>query len=82
MTMQYRSFEDWLKKGKVVKKGERASARTSEGLALFSSDQVKKITRGNTTPSEPTYQRMGFPGRYLDSSDYGFDSLDYDPYNY
>lgn len=80
--MQYRTFEEWAKKGKVVKKGEKSSARTSEGAHLFSSSQVTNITKGKTVPGKPHYEDFGLKRRYLNSSDYGFDSLDYDPYNF
>ncbi|QQK87951.1 hypothetical protein pSalSNUABM01_082 [Salmonella phage pSal-SNUABM-01] len=49
--MVYRSLKDWNKKGKMVKKGERASARSTDGTALFSNEQVKKFpTRRVNSP--------------------------------
>lgn len=78
--MQYRTFKEWAKRGKVVKKGEKSSARTTEGIHLFSSSQVKDVTKGSTIPSEPYYENFGLKREYLNGSDYGWDSLDYDPF--
>lgn len=38
--MVYRTFKQWRKRGKVVRSGCRATARTRDGEALFSNHQV------------------------------------------
>lgn len=48
--MVYRSLKDWNSKGKMVKKGERASARSSDGVALFSNEQVRKFRKRPVSP--------------------------------
>lgn len=41
--MKFRSLESWNKNGKRVKKGEKCSARTIEGVPLFSNKQVENM---------------------------------------
>ena len=55
--MVYRSLKDWNKKGKMVKKGERASARSSDGVALFSGSQVKNFPEPARVSVKSSYRR-------------------------
>lgn len=38
----YKTFEQWKEKGRVVKKGQKACGRLSDGTCIFSKDQTKK----------------------------------------
>lgn len=78
--MIYRSYSDWRKAGKTVIKGEKASGRTITGEALFSEQQVTKLTTSistststNTANKRSTYSFAtdyeGFNGHYH-SEDY------------
>lgn len=46
--MVYRSYKDWRLAGFIVVKGEKSSARTNNGEALFSDSQVTKLSVGTS----------------------------------
>lgn len=75
--MVYRSLKDWNRKGKMVKKGERATARSSDGVALFSSSQVKKFPEPSRTVVRSSYRRPEYRGGYSDGYHDHYD----DPYD-
>lgn len=78
--MVYRSLKDWNKKGKMVKKGERASARSSDGTALFSSSQVKKFPEPSRTSVRSSYRRPDTDHRRAFHSD-DWDWMENDMYD-
>ncbi len=49
--MSYRTYNQWKKKGRQVKRGETAVGRLTDGTSLFAKKQTKKIknlTRNKT----------------------------------
>ena len=77
--MVYRSLKDWNKKGKMVKKGERASARSSDGVALFSGSQVKNFPEPARVSVKSTYRRPTVEHRRAFHSD-DYDWMENDMY--
>lgn len=59
--MVYRSYKDWQQAGYNVIKGEKACARTVNGEALFSEQQVTKhAVQRKTTEIKPRFYNPVF----------------------
>jgi hypothetical protein len=52
--MVYRSYTDWNHAGRYVKKGEKAAAKTKDGVYLFHKKQTKKYKQHRYTTSYTT----------------------------
>ena len=44
--MTYRTYDEWLERGRQVKSGEVYSVKLRDGTALFHKEQTKKVKKG------------------------------------
>lgn len=63
--MAYRTFNEWVARGRAVQKGEKAMGFLNDGTAIFGKEQTTKTPKGSPNV-----------GCSPKGSEYGYDSWD------
>ena len=66
-----RTFDEWIEKGYVVKKGSKSIGRNDQGTPIFNRTQVRSIpgTWNGIPLSHPVFGSFDDCDQFMDSSD-------------